>query len=124
MAYSSKIIMIGNQPPRRTGYARSSARLFPGDRDQRKRARQEAEALFAPKPPATETPPAGQPAPQSRGLETAPPPAPPEMIDPDPPKISAARVTRIRAWVRYGMTIGQVAQLCGVSIVEIERLLK
>ena len=115
--------MIGNQPPHRTGSSRSPARLFPDDRERSKRARQAAEALFAPKPPETDTPAVDRPVSQSRVLET-PAPASPKIINADPPKIPASRVARIRACVRYGMTIGQVAQLYRVSIAEIERLLK
>jgi hypothetical protein len=31
---------------------------------------------------------------------------------------------RIRAWAKYGMTAAQVAQVCGVAIGEIERILR
>ena len=34
-----------------------------------------------------------------------------------------AAVGRIRAWVKYGMTAAQVAQVYGVAVSEIERIL-
>jgi hypothetical protein len=37
--------------------------------------------------------------------------------------IPAARVARIRAWVKYGITVPQVAAIYGVEVDEIVRLL-
>jgi transcriptional regulator with XRE-family HTH domain len=33
-------------------------------------------------------------------------------------------LSRIRAWLKYGMTAAQVAEVCGVSPSEIERILR
>lgn len=42
---------------------------------------------------------------------------------PMPPSIPASHVARIRTWLMYGMTIRQVAQVYGVAVSAIERLL-
>jgi hypothetical protein len=39
------------------------------------------------------------------------------------PKIPASRYARIRTWVKYGMTAADVAQVYGVAVEEIERIL-
>jgi hypothetical protein len=39
-------------------------------------------------------------------------------------EIPAAHFACIRAWVRYGMTASQVAEVYGVAVSEIERILK
>jgi hypothetical protein len=39
-------------------------------------------------------------------------------------EIPRSQLARIRAWVKYGMTIAQVAQVCGVAVAEIERILR
>jgi hypothetical protein len=44
-------------------------------------------------------------------------PAPPTV------EIPPSQVARIRTWVKYGMKVAEVAQVCGVSVGEIERLL-
>jgi hypothetical protein len=41
-----------------------------------------------------------------------------------PPKIRRSQFARIRAWLRYGMTAKQVAEVYGVGIDEIERILR
>jgi hypothetical protein len=38
-------------------------------------------------------------------------------------EISPSQIARIRTWVKYGMKVAQVAQVCGVSVGEIERIL-
>ena len=47
-------------------------------------------------------------------------------IAPSPPagEIPRSQLARIRGWVRYGMTIAQVAQVYGVAVTEIERILR
>jgi hypothetical protein len=48
-------------------------------------------------------------------------------ISPKPqvtPKIPKSQFARIRAWRRYGMTIRQVAEVYGVAVDEIERILR
>ena len=123
--------MIENHSPRRPGYGRdSSARPYPDDRERMTRARQAAEALFAAKPPATEKPSVDRSAHPPRVLETAsPPPAPGEAIEeaasPEPPMpatIPAAHFARIRSWLKYGMTMAQVAEIYRVPVDEITRI--
>ena len=122
--------MIGNRPPRRSGSGSEGPdRPFRDDREQKARARQAAEALFAPKPPPPidDEPPAGQPARQPRILKPAPPAARPAIDAVATPEAVAANppphVARIRAWLKYGMTITQVADAYRVPITEIKRLL-
>jgi hypothetical protein len=46
---------------------------------------------------------------------------------PKPPaagEIPASQLARIRSWVKYGMTVPQVAAVYGVSVAEIERVLR
>lgn len=55
----------------------------------------------------------------------------PEVVDapvtPEPSitrEIPAAHLARIRAWVKHGMTVAQVARIYGVPVGEIERILR
>jgi transposase len=52
--------------------------------------------------------------------------APP--IDTPPPSapstIPASQVARIRVWVKYGMTVSQIAEVFGVPAGEIKRVLR
>jgi hypothetical protein len=119
---------------RRPGYASDRAdRPFP-DREQKDRARQEAEALFAPKPPPRVAPrPVDRDSRQRRILKAAPavdalPPveaaaSPAPRAPAAPASIPPPHVARIRAWLKYGMTIAQVAEAYRVPITEIKRLL-
>ena len=104
------------------------------DRDRITKARQEAEALFAPKQPVSERsfPPltrADQSVRQPRVLRTLPRPqvrhdqveAPIERM---PPEIPRSQFARIRTWVKYGMTAAQVAGVYGVAVGVIERILR
>ena len=133
--------MIENHPPRRFGYGYGrdkSGRSFPDYRQRIARARQVAEALFAAKPPVTDKlgvdrdPPADQLARRPRVLGTSSPAgAGPELVEalvsPEQPmtrEIPAAHFTRIRHWVKYGMTLPQVAEIYGVPLGEIERVLR
>jgi len=45
-------------------------------------------------------------------------------LSPPAGEIPRSQLARIRAWVKYGMTIAQVAQVCGVAVAEIERILR
>jgi hypothetical protein len=40
------------------------------------------------------------------------------------PQIPASRFARIRTWVKYGMTVADVAQVYGVAVEEIEGILR
>jgi hypothetical protein len=105
------------------------------DRERITRARQAAESLFAPKPSAklsSVREPAAAEVRKPRVLQIIP-PAPAERDDAPatPPVASEPRVceiprsefARIRTWVKYGMTISQVAAIYGVDSGEIGRLL-
>jgi hypothetical protein len=105
------------------------------DRDRLSSARRDAEALFGPKPEAHK-PPSSDPG----QLETrkprvlpvlASPPIRHEIVDipaasapPAAPKISPRKSPHIRTLVKYGMTVAQVAELYGVPVETVERLLR
>ena len=128
--------MADNRPPRRPGRL-SSGEPFPDPRERANRARRAAEALFAPKPRSAETsnssagPAAERLAAAPRAVETSrtagvhhktvPPLAMPKPATGS--EIPASQLARIRTWVKYGMTVAQVAEVCGVPVAEIERLL-
>ena len=103
-------------PPRRPLGQTGSADRYPNPRERIDRARRAAEALFAPKPrPAIPEPP------------TTPPPPEPPREAPAPPagvSIGAAQAARIRTWVKYGMSVAEVAAVFGVPVAEIERVLR
>jgi hypothetical protein len=40
------------------------------------------------------------------------------------PAVPQAHFSRIRNWVKYGMTVAQVAKVYGVAVGEIERILR
>jgi len=102
-------------------------------------ARQAAEALFRPKVPeptrlAPTTAPAApdQRARQPRVLCAVEPARPnPEHIvvaavaatTPAAPSVPPSDVTQIKTWLKYGMTIAQVAQVYSLAIRDLERLL-
>jgi len=122
--------MVENLPQRRPIYGRdhASART-PDERERRAQARREAEALFGPKPAMIDSPVASS-AKLARVLPAAPAPKQREAIDapghPEPvlaKTIPAADAARIRTWMRYGMTIAQVAAVYGVDASELARLL-
>jgi hypothetical protein len=107
------------------------------DRERITRARQAAEALFTPKRQVTEQSVANSPAidhsaRKPRVLEISPPaPVPPKpvksQLSPAPPAMRAvprSHFARIRTWVKYGMTVLQVAEVYGVDVGEIERILR
>ena len=39
-------------------------------------------------------------------------------------KIPVSQIARIRAWAKYGLTVAQIAEVCGVAAGEIERILR
>ena len=106
------------------------------DHEQIISARQAAEALFAPKQEVIEQPVSDPAQPvkarKSRvlpALSTA--PIRQETVnasatlEPVPmPEISAKRLARLRTLVKYGMTVSQVAEVYGVPVETIERLLR
>ena len=107
------------------------------DRERITRARQAAEALFTPKPQiteelASEAPPAARSVRKPRVLGISPPaPAPHETVEPrvgPDPQINRAipqsQFARIRALAEYGMTVSQVAEVYGVTVTAIERILR
>jgi hypothetical protein len=96
-----------------------------------------AEALFTSKPPAgtsevPDAPPAEQSAHKPRVLPMISSPTPIRHDKPKTPatpapparEIPRSQFARIRAWVKYGMTIAQVAQVYSVAVGEIERILR
>jgi len=106
-------------------------------RDGSTSARQAAEALFAPKLERVETfvreaAPIGEAIRKSRVLTIAAatpvagegPAAPASAGPPRKSVIPAAHVARIRAWLKYGMTIAQVAETYGITADEAERFLR
>lgn len=124
--------MDDHQLPHRSAYRARADERFPSGRE---RARQVAEALFAPKkreaePAAPAIRPAiAQPAfqpPKPRPVDREPlrqPAAAPGGGTPANPEIPPAHLTRIRTWLKYGMTVDEVANVYGVEIGEIERML-
>jgi hypothetical protein len=101
-------------------------------------ARHAAEALFRPKvpeparPALTTAPPArDQSGRRPRILRAVEPaqPSPEHVVSPvdaamaAAPSIPRSDLPRIKTWLKYGMTIAQVAQLYGLAIHELERLL-
>jgi hypothetical protein len=107
------------------------------DRERITRARQAAEALFAPKQPEAgqsasgPSPSAEQPARKPRVLGTA--SAAPVRQEAEAedscahqakPEIPVSQYARIRALVTYGMTVSQVAELYEAAVGEIERILR
>lgn len=111
--------MIGNHPPRRPVYGRDhAAARTPGDRERRTQARQAAEALFAQEPMATDPEVPLSPSAQAERIDAA------ARRDAGSRKIPTAHAARIRTWVKYGMTISQVAELYGADDAEIKRILR
>jgi hypothetical protein len=108
------------------------------DRQQITRAREAAEALFRPKrqliePSVPETPPAASSARKPRVLAIASPApvhaerAAPVSAKPKQqmtPEIPRSQFARVRAWVKYGMTASQAAEVYGVAVGEVERILR
>jgi len=106
------------------------------DRDQAVSARQAAEALFTPKPQTLKQPevtPGSSANPSLRrprvlGI-SAPEPQRQEDVAPLRPatthkRIVDAEASRVRTWLKYGMTVGQVAKVYGVTLMEVQRVLR
>ena len=127
MGHSEQILLSRQQRP----YPRGD------DRARITRARQAAEALFRSKPPVSgpsvpDSPPADPSARKPRVL-TISPAAPVRGDEPETPivaepqttrEIARSQFARIRTLVKYGMTVAQVAELCGATVGEIERILR
>ena len=121
---SEQILLTRQQQPRPRG----------DDRERTTRARQVAEALFASKPVTSPSVPQtvtdDQAVRKPRVLGIIPPSRstrqdqPPSPVAPAPPTVEIPRsqFPRIRTWIKYGMSVAQVAQVYGVSASEIERI--
>ena len=107
------------------------------DRQQTTRAREAAEALFAPKRPIPRalaiksSSPAEASARKPRILSISPSPLPDEKVEPAirlappvTPAIPNSEVARIRIWLKYGMTIAQAAAVYGVAGDEVKQALR
>ena len=109
------------------------------DRERVSRARQAAEALFTSKPPVIDPPgpeplpPAEEPTRKPRVLRIISPAAPVthEVVEPParpaPPArraIPRSQFAGIRTWVKYGMTVTEVAEVYGAAVGDIERILR
>jgi hypothetical protein len=108
------------------------------DRERMTSARQAAEALFTPKRQVTDRPvpasvPPSEPSARKPRILRALSPTPSRHDQAEAPASSEERMTaeipvsqfaRIRAWVKYGMTAAQVAEVYGVAVGVIERILR
>jgi len=107
------------------------------DRQQITRAREAAEALFRPKrqviePSVPETPPAADSSARKPRVLTIVQPAPVHAEREAPvspkremtPKIPRSQFDRVRTWVKYGMTARQAAEVYGVAVDEVERIIR
>ena len=121
-------------------FDRSQLQRPPRDNDRQhvERARAAAEALFKPKRQVTDqlaakgppTPDASARQPRVLSISAAAPVRREELAAPVRPEphasaeIPGSQFARIRAWVKYGMTAQQVAEVYGVAADEIERILR
>ncbi|HEV2099029.1 MAG TPA: hypothetical protein VGR45_08905 [Stellaceae bacterium] len=125
----SEQLLLSRQPqPHRGG----------DDRERITRARQAAEALFAPRPQIAELsaadslPSTDQPVRKPRVLGISSPAparlegvkAPVASKPQTTPEIPRSKFARIRSLIKYGMTVSQVAKVYGVAVGEIERILR
>ena len=128
--YARASILLSQQQPSHPRASRDD------DHKQNNRARQAAEALFIPKPPVRPSPlvdhaSADQSARKPRVLAALP-AAAVHRKKPATPVSSATRrravprkqFGRVRALVKYGMTVSQVAEVYGTAAGEIERILR
>ncbi|MBO0739680.1 MAG: hypothetical protein J2P48_24595 [Alphaproteobacteria bacterium] len=106
------------------------------ERERITRARRAAEALFKANRPISDPP---APEPSTRNAQSARQPRVLRALSKTParpdrdapvnsgrrplPEIPASQFARIRGWVKYGMTAGQVAALYGVAVDVIERII-
>ena len=105
------------------------------DRERIIRAREAAEALFTSKQSAN-PPSAREPATERRKPRVLQiisptladrndePETPPVVSEPPAREIPRAEFARIRVWVKYGITAAQVAQVYGVAVADIKRILR
>jgi hypothetical protein len=129
--------MLDDQHPPRPAYGRSGfGNRQHDDRADIARAREAAAALFRPKPTPTDTPtpdaaPQDSSARRPRVLAAAP-PLPPATASADPPaiqpetahEIPASEFARIRAWVAYGTTVREIAEMYRVPVEDVRRILR
>jgi hypothetical protein len=109
------------------------------DRERITRARQAAEALFTSKPPVSEPLASESPTPDDPSsrkprvlriiLSAAPVrqevvEAPVSREPPSTPAVPRSQFARIRALVKYGMAVAQVAEVYGVAVGDIERIIR
>jgi hypothetical protein len=101
-------------------------------------ARQAAEAIFKPKPPALKQTEAHLDSPENpQGHQprilgiSVPGPRPQEQVEPSgaaagttEKRIADAEAARVKTWIKYGMTIPQVAVVYGVALTEVQRVLR
>lgn len=108
-----------------------------GDRDRVVSARQAAEALFTPKPQTAKQPEVTPGSPENRQRQprvlgiSSPEPRREKDVEPLRPtpattqkRIADLEAARVRTWVKYGMTISQVAEVYGVTPMEVQRVLR
>jgi hypothetical protein len=127
---------IASTPSEKILFSRQQPHPRGDDRERITRARQAAEALFTAKSPAStlsvpvpDTPSTDRSARKPRVLEiTSPSPARHDEaespIAPPAREIPRSQFPRIRTFAKYGMTVAQVAQVYGVAVDEIKRILR
>jgi hypothetical protein len=125
----------------RLGYVSDSRPSSPSPHQDTDRARKAAEALFTPKEPIADAPTrdsmgSAQPGRKPRILRAVPEESPSiqaahgkptktpliEYESARPGKRAVSHLSLVRTWLEYGMTIHQAAEVCGVSVSEIERI--
>ena len=116
--------------------SRQEDRYSRGDRERITRARQAAEALFIAKPPVSipsvQDPAANQSPRKPRVLRvTSPPPTSVEELKASvifepatTASIPPGHFARVRTWMRFGMTIAEVAAVYGLAVDELARVLR
>lgn len=121
----------------RPRFASASGESSQIDRSDINRARQAAEALFAPKPPSLELAALVSPPSTDRW------PRKPRFLRPSSgeaglcrteeaqgerdgssQRIPASHLARIRTWLKYGITAHQAAEIYGVSVSDLEHMLR
>jgi hypothetical protein len=136
--------MSEHSHPERSGYASARFRPSSSGPDEINRARDAAEALFAPKEPiadpssSKETEAAQRDMRKPRILravtakqaivqvpvvETTKRPLQRKARTPGK-RVPVSHLARVRSWLKYGMTIAQAADVYGVGVSEIERILQ
>jgi hypothetical protein len=135
---SISILRVANSPGQLLLNRRQQQHHFRGDdRERITSARQAAEALFTPKQQVTEQSVLDHPLPSADPLARTPRvlpilstirreavEAPVSSKQQTTPEIPVAKFARIRALVKYGMTVSQVAEVYRVPVDAIERILR